>query len=198
MRCWLTIHSDDGEDEDEETKAEGLGGDAAAAEDDGDLSEAELERRRRLEYEEEDAPPIEEKVQYAEVRLPKIPMASQTQKVGLARVCSNVASQLIHVPHSAASCQGWTDTLHIHKRTPYRNTDAYRAIHISYRISCILNQQPLIRQFTTAKKNPRICRLRILFVGDGGLKLLQSHQLMQRNKQMLVLFVGMTDQCRFS
>lgn len=85
---WLIIdyfYSDEGEDdEDEEKKPEELAEDAAgaAAEDDGDLSEAELERRRRLEYEEEDAPPIQdEKVQYVAVQLPKIPLASQTQKV---------------------------------------------------------------------------------------------------------------------
>ena len=49
-----------------------------------DLSDAELERRRRLEYEEEDeeAPAVEEKqMQYADVMLPKLPMATEKQKV---------------------------------------------------------------------------------------------------------------------
>ena len=48
------------------------------------LSDTELERRRRLEYEEgeDEAAAVEEAaVQYRQIRLPKIPMASETQKV---------------------------------------------------------------------------------------------------------------------
>jgi hypothetical protein len=50
------------------------------------LSAAELERRRRLEYEEGDddeAAVIEQKVQYAQIKLAKLPMASELHKVGL-------------------------------------------------------------------------------------------------------------------
>lgn len=81
------LFGDEGEDEEDgEDKTEQPDQADAAPEDEGDLSEAELERRRRLEYEEEDAPPIEEKVQYAEIRLPKIPVASQTRKLHHAKL----------------------------------------------------------------------------------------------------------------
>jgi adenine-specific DNA methylase len=80
----------DGADDDEDGKKLEQDDDdddeAPAVDEDGEeLTEAELERRRRLEYEEDDAPVVETKVQYAQVRLPKIPMASQTQKVSLYR-----------------------------------------------------------------------------------------------------------------
>ncbi|KAK9899761.1 hypothetical protein P389DRAFT_192072 [Cystobasidium minutum MCA 4210] len=87
------LFGDEGEDDEEEQdKKPAERQDSAAAasgeERDGDdLSEAELERRRRLEYEEEDAPALEEqKVEYAQVRLPKIPLASQTQKLHHAKL----------------------------------------------------------------------------------------------------------------
>lgn len=109
----IVHNSDEGEDDDEEPKKQREEEEEAAAasgagEDDGDdLSEAELERRRRLEYEEEDAPLVEEKVSYAQVRLPKIPMASQTEKVRhilLVASSGNVSDLPFY--RSAASCKG--------------------------------------------------------------------------------------------
>lgn len=84
--------------------------DTAAGE--GGLSAAELERRRRLEYEEGDddeATVVEQKVQYAQIKLAKLPMASEAHKVCRQTVYSReeVADNITPI---AMACKG-TSTL---------------------------------------------------------------------------------------
>ena len=111
-----------------------------------DLSDAELERRRRLEYEEgdEEEPVIEQKVQYAQIKLAKLPMASEEQKLWHAKVSNRL--RLSFPPGSRA------------KATIQSS---------SYLTFFILSQDLLHLPPTTLPMNLLPFRLKMYYAGDG-------------------------------